>query len=119
MKDGVLMRLSKLWFHLRCMVGRQFTEAQIDKALERVIAQTSHERFRWLCWKSPQAKDRAGWQVVVLKMAAGLTGLIDPTEAEMRATPAGRTIPAPKPMRKSIGAAPACAGGTCGRGSRS
>jgi hypothetical protein len=51
-------------------------------------------RFHYLCFETPDLVLRAKWQAVFLKLGAGMKGSLDPTEAEVRATPAGQTIPA-------------------------
>ncbi len=67
-----------------------YTKADINAAIDK----TRVERFRLLCWRHPDLRTRAGYQALVLKNAAGMTGNLTPTEEERRATPAGQKIPA-------------------------
>jgi hypothetical protein len=50
--------------------------------------------FHRLCFETADLVLRAKWQAIFLMMGAGLTGNLDPTEQEIRLTPAGQTIPA-------------------------
>jgi hypothetical protein len=67
-----------------------YTKADINAAIDK----TRVERFRLLCWRHPDPRIRAGYQALVLKNAAGMTGNLTPTEEELRATPAGQRFPA-------------------------
>jgi hypothetical protein len=84
------------------------TEDDVRSAIKAI---GDHEHFHALAFEHPDLLTRAAFQAVWLKQAAGMTGDITPTEAEVRATPAGRTIPADEPAllseRKN------CCGGTC------
>jgi hypothetical protein len=53
---------------------------------------------------------RASFQALLPKLAAGMTGQLDPTEAEKRATPAGRLVPLDEPWELPC---PRCGGGVC------
>jgi hypothetical protein len=50
--------------------------------------------FHKLCFETEDMVLRAKWQAIFLKMGAGMTGSLEPTRAEILATPAGRLIPA-------------------------
>ena len=67
----------------------------------------------WRLMPTPQrraVRRRAGYQAEFLKQAAGMTGRLDPTVEELRATSAGRTIPAGDDPRVGMGP---CCGGSC------
>jgi hypothetical protein len=81
------------------------TETDIKAAIAR---HCDASRFHYLCFQHPDVVMRAKYQAVFLKLGAGMKGSLDPTEAEVRATPAGQTIPADQkftttPRRRGCG----------------
>jgi hypothetical protein len=43
-----------------------------SEALEIVVSQTTHERFRWLCSDdNPDAGSRSGYRALVIRLATG------------------------------------------------
>jgi hypothetical protein len=85
------------------------TEDDVRSAIKAI---GDHEHFHALAFEHPDVLTRAAWQAIWLKQAAGMTGDITPTEAEVRATPAGRLIPSDEPAllsQRKCG----CGGGAC------
>ncbi len=85
------------------------TEDDVRTAIAK-IGDVPH--FHALAFEHPDVLVRAGFQAVWLKQAAGMTGDITPTDAEVRATPAGRTIPLDEPALLSERKC-GCRGGSC------
>jgi hypothetical protein len=85
------------------------TESDVRSAI-KVLGDIPH--FHALAFEHPDLLTRAAFQAVWLKQAAGMKGDITPTDAEVRATPAGRTIPADEPALLSERKC-GCRGGSC------
>ncbi len=79
--------------------------------VETAIAKTGVERYRLLCFRSPDLRTRANWQALVIQTAAGWTGGQEHPPIDLiRQTPSGQRIP---PDESALIQCKKCGGGAC------
>jgi hypothetical protein len=65
-----------------------------ERDIRQAITAIRVEWYNFLCFEHPDPRARARYQAVVLKLASLMEGKTMPTEKEIMATPAGRSISA-------------------------
>ncbi len=86
------------------------TNDELATALDRVVARTGVERYRWLCSAEnphPKPNDPATWQAFVYLLAQDPPECRDVTDAKRMETPAARQGLTGPPV--------CCGGGSCSR----